>query len=342
MGFSEGVEKAGGYAKQALELMDTHDVPPAPPNYAVWYNYVSERYPDLKKALDKAIDNKLAFNGPQNETLYDTFIGHIQEGILLKDTGEEMQDQAQQLLQVLGGVSSNIQGFSSSIKSNIETFSEDKSLGGIEVFVQNMMLETRRIQESNAKLQAELSQSSEKIKALQENLIKVEQESHTDTLTNIANRKKFDITLSAEMKIAEQKGHPLCLVIGDIDYFKKFNDAYGHQVGDEVLKLVARSLHENVKGGDLAARYGGEEFALILPNTSIKNAFSLVETIRETIGSRRIRNKKKGLDFGSVTLSLGLAQYREGDAACDFIERADDALYRAKSNGRNQTLCETS
>jgi len=340
MGFGDGVEKAGGYARRAIDLMNSHDVPAAPPNFAVWYNYVSERFPDLKKTLDQAIEGDQTFDGARNEQLYETFIGTAQEGILLQDTGDEMREQVQQLLQLLGGATSEIEGVSSAIKTSLDSFLTNKSISSIEVFVQSMLAETRRIQDTNSQLQDRLNKSSEQIALLQENLKKAEAESYTDALTGIANRKKFDVTLGAEIAAIEGKDVPLCLVVGDIDHFKKFNDEFGHQVGDQVLKLVASALHENVKGSDLAARYGGEEFALILPNTMPDNAFTLVETIRETIGTRRIRNKQKGLDFGSVTLSLGLACYRSGEPVSDFIERADNALYRAKSGGRNQTVRE--
>jgi diguanylate cyclase len=341
MSFGDNEEKASDLAKQAIELMDQKGVPAAPPNYAVWYNYVSDRFPDLKKTLDQMIETDQAFDGIRNQVLYDTFLGHTQEGILLQDAGEEMREEVGQVLGVLDDASSEMAGFSSSIKDNLDNFSTDKSAGGIEAFVQNMMLETRRIQEKNDFLQTQLMNSSEKIADLQENLQKAQEESYTDALTGIANRKKFDVTLVAEMAEAQKSGRPLCLVVGDIDHFKKFNDSFGHQIGDQVLKLVARALHDNVKGGDLAARYGGEEFALILPATGTDPAFGLVESIRKTIASRRITNRQKGQDFGSVTLSLGLALYREGEAASDFIARADGAMYRAKQAGRNQTVCDT-
>lgn len=337
MSFGDGVEKADGYARRALDLMQSHDVPAAPPNYAVWYNYVSERFPDLKQTLDQMIEGDQAFDGPRNEALYETFFGHLQEGILLQDTGEEMQEQVEELLQALGGATHDIAGFGTSIKNNLDSFAADRSASGIEAFVQNMMMETRRIQATNAQLQEQLQQSSEKISALQENLKRAEEETYTDALTGIANRKKFDVTLVAQMAAAKEKGTSLCLAVGDVDHFKKFNDSYGHQVGDQVLKLVARALHDNVKGGDLAARYGGEEFALILPNTSLEHAYGLVEGIRETIGTRKITNKQKGIDYGSVTLSLGVAEYQVGEAASDFVERADGLLYAAKRAGRNCT-----
>lgn len=340
MSFGDGVEKAEGFAKQAINLMSSHHIPAAPPNYAVWYNYVSQRFPDLKQALDQAIEGNAVFDGAQNEHLYETFVGNTQESILLQDAGEEMQEQVQHILHALDGASGEIEGVNSSIKTSLDKFASDSNAGGIENFVQNMLMETRRIQDSNAHLQEKLNVSTEKINELQENLKKAEEETYTDALTGIANRRKFDVTLIAEIAAARERGSTLCLAVADIDLFKKFNDAYGHQVGDQVLKLVARALHENVKGSDLAARYGGEEFALILPNTSIEDAYNLVETIRETIGSRHIKNKQKDMDYGSVTLSLGLAIYKGEEAASDFIERADFALYRAKSSGRNMTMRE--
>ena len=340
MGFADGVEKASDYAKMALDLMDAKGVPAAPPNYTVWYNYVSDRFPDLKKKLDELIETDQAFDGNQNADLYDTFVGHGREGVLVQDTGEQMQEQAREILLALGGASEEIKGASSSIKKELNSFVSEQSLGGIEGFIQNMILETRRIQKTNDDLQAKLNQSSEKIQLLQENLQQAEEEIYTDALTGIANRKKFDVALLAEMAAAQKSGEPLCLVVGDIDEFKRFNDTYGHQVGDQVLKLVAHALHNNVKGSDLAVRYGGEEFALILPNTISENAYRLVETIRKAIGTKRIHNKQKDMDYGSVTLSLGLAQYRPDEAVSDFIERTDSALYRAKGEGRNRTVCE--
>jgi len=337
MSFGDGADKAGEYAKKALELMDQQGVPAAPPNYAIWYNYVTDRFPDLKETLDHMIEAGEAFDGTRNEALYETYLGYAQEGVLLQDAGVELRREVSNVMDMLDSANGEFSGFDASVRNTINSFAGDKSTGGIEAFVQNMLMETRRMQEANAVLQEQLAKSSEKIADLQENLNKAQEESYTDSLTGIANRKKFDVTLVAEMAEAKNSGKPLCLAIGDIDSFKKFNDTYGHQIGDQVLKLVARALHENVKGGDLAARYGGEEFALILPDTSMDHAFGLVESIRETISSRRITNRQKGEDYGAVTLSLGLAEYYRGEAATDFLDRADAALYEAKDTGRNKT-----
>ncbi len=140
---------------------------------------------------------------------------------------------------------------------------------------------------------------------------------------------------------ALQERDDLCLLLMDIDHFKKFNDTFGHQVGDEVLKVVARTLKEGVKGRDTPARYGGEEFAVILPQTSLKNAVVVAEQIRTTLASRKLQNRKTGADYGFVTLSIGVSKYRFGESLEALIQRADEALYLGKNRGRNRVVEES-
>jgi len=129
-------------------------------------------------------------------------------------------------------------------------------------------------------------------------------------------------------------------VILNIDFYKNFHYTYGHQIVVHVLKLAANVRHENVKGSDLAARYGGEEFAIILPNTEIEKAYGLVEKIRVAIASRTIRSRQRKIDYGTVTLSLGIAQKSRGDDPETLISRADAARDHAKKTGRNRTVLE--
>jgi diguanylate cyclase len=168
----------------------------------------------------------------------------------------------------------------------------------------------------------------------------VRSESLTDPLTSLANRKYFDETLCKAIAESLSKGEPLSLMMTDIDHFKKFNDSFGHFTGDQVLRLVAISAKQNVKGQDLAARYGGEEFAIILPNTILRSAITLADQIRRAVMSKELMKRSTGEHLGRVTISVGVAMLHHDDGTQSLIERADACLYAAKRNGRNRVVSE--
>ncbi|MFM7469911.1 MAG: diguanylate cyclase [Nodosilinea sp.] len=162
---------------------------------------------------------------------------------------------------------------------------------------------------------------------------------YLDGLTQVANRRRFEHHLEQEWRRMTRQGTSLSIILADIDYFKQFNDLYGHQAGDQCLRLVARILGRAVKrSGDLVARYGGEEFVVILPNTDLTGAEAVAENIRQSIRNRRITHLGKSTIDGIVTLSLGVASCRPGygiDTA-SLLKQADGALYAAKHGGRDQ------
>ncbi|MCG2750322.1 MAG: diguanylate cyclase [Desulfobacteraceae bacterium] len=159
-----------------------------------------------------------------------------------------------------------------------------------------------------------------------------------DGLTHVSNRRFFDEKLDNEWKRMTREKQPLSLIMCDIDYFKSFNDTYGHQMGDDVLKKVATTLNSTIKRpGDLLARYGGEEFVVVLPNTDANGAALLAETLRNRVESLNIEHR--GAQVRKVvTLSLGVATMipSDGSAPEQLISEADKALYQAKNAGRNQ------
>ncbi len=127
----------------------------------------------------------------------------------------------------------------------------------------------------------------------------------------------------------------------DIDHFKNFNDSFGHLTGDQVLRLVAMSVKQNVKGQDTAARYGGEEFAIVLPNTVLRSAITVADHIRRAVMTKELMKRSTGEHLGRVTISLGVATLQKNDTPQMLIERADTCLYAAKRHGRNRVMCET-
>ena len=133
----------------------------------------------------------------------------------------------------------------------------------------------------------------------------------------------------------------MSLLMTDIDHFKTFNDTFGHIPGDQVLRLVAQAVKQNVKGQDVAARYGGEEFAVVLPRTALRQAATVGEHIRRAVLGKELMKRSTGEHLGRITISIGVAALRSNDTVPALIGRADAALYAAKRSGRNRVVCET-
>lgn len=340
MEYPEKFEQALSYAGQAMALMTKHQVAPHPGNFAVWYMYVSGNYPDLRRALDILISNKMDFDEQVLADLRQKFFGQESESQALQTATQRIETMLAQMMEALSDAASGANSYGATLKSFSDAMAGGDKLGDIREMLMSVISETRTIAEANQTLEIKLESSAREIKQLRDNLDEVKREAMTDSLTGIANRKLFDIVLrEAAMQIMET-GEPLCLAMIDIDFFKKFNDTYGHQLGDQVLKLVARSLVESVKGQDTAARYGGEEFAVVFPKTEIAQALSAAENIRLNVASKQVTNKRTGQSLGQITLSIGVAEYQLGEPLGAFIQRADEALYLAKRTGRNRVKSE--
>jgi diguanylate cyclase (GGDEF)-like protein len=164
----------------------------------------------------------------------------------------------------------------------------------------------------------------------------VSRQAVTDELTGLANHRRFQELLDVELEQVRRYGHPVGLIMLDIDNFKSVNDTYGHQQGDVVLRRVARALADSSREADLPARYGGEELALILPHTDMEGAFAIAERIRTAVEALRVP-RSDGDEPLRVTASLGVAASRDG-AKEELIAEADAALYDAKRQGKNRTI----
>jgi diguanylate cyclase (GGDEF)-like protein len=164
----------------------------------------------------------------------------------------------------------------------------------------------------------------------------VEQQAITDHLTGLANRRRFSESLGLEVSRAERFGGTLALVLADLDDFKRVNDVYGHQVGDEVLRRFADAMQESVREFDLAVRYGGEEFAVLLPETDLEGGLRLAERLAEALRGTRFTGP--GGETFSVTSSFGVSAYPDYTSAEQLTLAADRALYRAKKEGKDRVL----
>jgi diguanylate cyclase len=335
-------ERTLAFAEVALGQMRALGQCAIPRNYEIWYVYATGYNP----ALNKIINETLAHNGKLSESdleqIHETYLspGHSVERI--DKVGARIVGEIEQVVQVIAGALSNSSNFGAGLdhasKKLAQGVSDPDSIRSV---IESLLKSTRDMQNSNNELEARLSVSKAEIKNLQQNLDAIRAESLTDPLTALGNRKYFDRALSEAMTSSKQSGEPLSLLMFDIDRFKQFNDNYGHLTGDQVLRLVAMSLKQNVKGQDITSRYGGEEFSVVLPNTGLRSALTVADQIRRAVMSKELKKKSTGEVLGRVTISVGVALLHPNDDAHSLIDRADSCLYAAKRNGRNRVICET-
>jgi len=186
-----------------------------------------------------------------------------------------------------------------------------------------------------------LNETREDLDELQKKFEQAKTEAMLDFLTGVANRKAFDEALATCAGAAASGASDLCLLLIDIDHFKRFNDTFGHIVGDEVLKFVTKKTREIVRGRDFLARFGGEEFVVILPGTPLEGAKTVAENIRAFFAETNLKSTSTSKKLGMITVSIGAAYYRSGEPLEDFINRCDQALYFAKNTGRNRVATES-
>jgi diguanylate cyclase len=250
-------------------------------------------------------------------------------------------DEIEQVMAMIDTAVGSATSYGESLAGASEQLSQTKDPHGLRMIVEALVQSAKEMEQNNHALEARLTASKQEIHQLQANLETVRTESLTDPLTSLANRKYFDAALEKALADAEARGEPVSLVLSDIDHFKVFNDTFGHLTGDQVLRLVALAMKQNVKGQDLAARYGGEEFAIVLPNTILRAATTVADHIRRAVMTKELMKRSTGEHLGRVTISLGVATCRSGDTPQSLIERADACLYAAKRSGRNRVVCET-
>lgn len=332
---ADTTERARALAETALANMARLNVAPTPGNFQIWYTDCAGWLPGLSRLLETLEQRAEAFTVERCAELYERFFGTGRQVRLIDETCQRIEATMAQLLGQVGGMSADAGSYS----DKLETFSTELDQSGevhqIRELISGILSETREMHNRASHLETQLADSSQQIEGLRSDLINAQREAHTDGLTGIANRKCFDLELHGATDEVTDTGQPLSLLLADIDHFKAFNDTHGHQVGDQVLKLVAQVLTKCVKGRDLAARYGGEEFGVILPETELEGARNVAEQIRKTVAKNRVRLKSSGQDLGAITLSIGCSQFQPGETLADLIRRADEALYQAKHHGRN-------
>jgi diguanylate cyclase len=331
------IDYATAMADHARTLMATNGIPPTPNNFAVWFQYCRGTWPQLNKTIDILLTSKRPFDMAANHSLHAAYVKQNEQY-----GSAEASDRLHKLLD-------DARGFLSTAVD--EHRAQVQALGGVALKAQSskepLTIIASLVDElSNAitrtsKLEDRLANSTRELDEIRYSLYQAEQRAQTDALTGLANRHALDKFMRRAQLAAMETGDPLSILIIDIDHFKDFNDQFGHQTGDQVLRLIAQVLRESIHDGDLAARIGGEELMAVLPGADVELAKKIAELIRRSVAERPIVRRKTGELLSQVTVSIGIAQFEPGEAMSGLFERCDQALYFAKRCGRNRTVTES-
>jgi diguanylate cyclase len=206
----------------------------------------------------------------------------------------------------------------------------------VRIIVSLLISENERLRLSAADDRRKIEASAHEIETLQASLRGAEEATLKDPLTGSGNRRLFDTAVQKAVEDSNRRDTPLSLIMCDIDHFKRINDMFGHHVGDEIIKALARVIEASARETDSVARYGGEEFAIILPGTKLEGAKETAERIRRNFGTKQFAIRSTNQKIGQVTASFGVAEHRPGDDVETFVQNADAMLYEAKAGGRDR------
>ena len=322
--------------------MSKYGVAPTPANFCVWYHYVAKSIAGLNREIDERIALHKTFNWQVNQELFERYFGTDVESAAIRRTGAELRSTMGQVLRRLDSAGADASAFGETLSQANGSLAAipGADASKVQAVVLRLSGATTDMVRRNRDLETELRKSTVQIGALQDRLDQARREAFTDALTGIGNRRCFDLALVEHGDRALSGETELCLLLIDIDHFKRFNDSFGHRIGDQVLKVVGAKLKEMSRDADVPARYGGEEFALLLLNAPFEAAMQRGDQLREALASNYLRNKSTGDVYGQITVSIGVAKFRATDTIETFVARADAALYQAKSAGRNRVVAE--
>ena len=333
-------ERAQGFAKTALALMGECNVVSTPDNFELFYAYASGENPAIAQVMTALINARKPFTPELLQDLRLRCLSGARAALAMESLGGNMSAVIDDVLGRLAEAGQDTATYKDTLSAATGELGGERSPADIRKLVEGLISATRAMEQRTRSLEGELQASSAQVSELRHKLDDVRKESLTDPLTNIANRKAFDDAAKAAMDAVMRDGEPVTLLLCDIDHFKKFNDTWGHQTGDQVLRLVSSCLAENVKGRDTAARYGGEEFAVLLRGTPLDAAVRVADQIRRTVETKKLVKKSTGDVLGAITISIGVAQFTIDDTIEGVIRRADACLYGAKQNGRNLVIAQ--
>ena len=323
-------------ARKAMDAMAQHKVWPTPQNYELWLHYTANPGSPLAGEIDRMASVGDAFTDSACESLATRFLPKGALGGALRDAGDQLSRELDTVAKAIQAAHLSNEAYGVTL-ADAGAELQAAAPASLQKLVAGLTDATRKVQHQTRMLQKQLQESTSEVSKLRDNLAEVRRDAATDGLTRLGNRKAFDEHLEQAIASYGRGGKPVSLAVIDIDHFKRFNDTWGHQTGDQVLRYVASVIGRVAdEPPRFAARYGGEEFAIIFPGESAGQVLSMLQEVREEIASRVLRRRSTNEELGSITVSIGVAELRPKEAGADLVERADAALYASKRGGRNR------
>lgn len=335
MKYHDDLDAAKAIAVRALRQLDARAVPPNPENYELFYVDASGANPELSAAIASLLESGDGLTAEALQALHDQFLSPDGLARKLEEMARNLARMVQETMRTLTSAREDRSEADRAIEARLSSLGSNATPQELHECMQQVLQLAKGMKETNAALEANFATSMEQITELNHCLKVARSEASIDPVTGVANRGSFDRHLADAASRATALKQNLSLLLIDVDRFKTLNDRFGHQTGDAVLRILGHMIRGNIKGQDLAARYGGEEFAVILPDTTLAQAYSVAEKIRRAVRSKTLHRKSTGENLGRVTVSIGIAQFDLSESIKSLIARADKCLYATKRSGRD-------
>ena len=315
-------------AHATMESLLAHQLSPTPENYHVWFSFHAGEHPGLCAQIRDTLATGRNLSQPDMDAWYARVCAEEPHAAAVGRVAAQVEASLQEAVRLLETARASAHRYGHSLAGLSGTLAG--SPPGLTAQMRRVLDETRELCQTTRSLAERLAARAREAEELRSALNEARRDALTDPLTGLPNRRGFEDALSAP-----GAGDPLCVVVLDVDHFKKVNDRQGHAAGDAVLQGLARTLREWSRPDDTPARTGGEEFAVLLPRLAAAAALPLVERLRETVAATSYGAGGPGNDV-RITISAGLAEGLRAEGAEALMARADAALYRAKHEGRNR------
>ena len=327
--------KANEHLRQVLNYMATHNLPPTPVNYTVWYEYVSGQNLGLKNAMDLSMAQKHPFGGDQIKELYQKFITD-ENDLLARRLFTKFKIMLHEINRHLAKTQHSLNGQDKHLEKLSNTLQKIHDQDDVQKAVAQLREGNQAMRETGNELVKKIQLSSRELFQLRDELEKYQDQGRRDHLTGLLNRRGLAKVMEVERIRARQNNTPFSLVLINIDHFKELNGTHGPLVGDSFLKELAKILKKHLRQNDIPIRFNREEFMALLPETQLNGAMAAAGKIQNILRSKEWLIKGSGENIGRITVSMGVAVHEENDTEDSLIQRANQALKMAKTTGRNR------